>query len=514
MLDPAAPDALQHDGREKRHAPLDDHENHRHGAELVVHREMTEEQLGQPHEMVTPRQQHGEQRDRGHPPFRPTAQHEQSQHGEQQRRSAHIDRTGRSGLGAPITGQMRCYLPRIVLAERVGHRSVLGKSALGRAAVQIGNKQIERLAGPVAPGRRILDVEPLLLLARTGLAQLASSAHRLGRMGIDVVEHACIAADSQYGGQGQQSGRLGEPGQRFRTRGRHELVDPERGQYEQEIVGDLRMVHADLDRREDARQRRTDPHVAPERVPHSPEQHRSESQRHHLGHMPRPYDNEEIGRKAVGQRRNDPDPRVEPHAQQHEKESRHGDEDQRGGLAEKVEGFRQRLDDGPLVLHVDQVSRHTPEHVAFPLRVLAVFLAVLHDILRRALVLLNIALEQRLSAELRSEIEQVDQNENGQSRRHGKPPSDIALVLHRDRLIDSDLQSNEKLSRFLCRTPLRAEIYRAAGPRPAPRFRIPNFASPPACRFRTGPAIPHARSGRILGPPAPPDCNRATAVLT
>ena len=44
-------------------------------------------------------------------------------------------------------------------------------------------------------------------------------------------------------------------------------------------------------------------------------------------------------------------------------------------------------------------------------------------------------------------------------------------------------------------------------------FRIPNFASPPACRFRSGPAIPHARSGRILGPPAPPDCNRAAAVL-
>ena len=148
---------------------------------------------------------------------------------------------------------------------------------------------------------------------------------------------------------------------------------------------------------------------------------------------------------------------------------------------------RQRLDDGPLVLHVDQVSRHTPEHVAFPLRVLAVFLAVLHDILRRALVLLNIALEQRLSAELRSEIEQVDQNENGQSRRHGKPPSDIALVLHRDRLIDSDLQSNEKLSRFLCRTPLRAEIYRAAGPRPAPRFRIPDSE----LRITAGLPFPH-----------------------
>lgn len=27
------------------------------------------------------------------------------------------------------------------------------------------------------------------------------------------------------------------------------------------------------------------------------------------------------------------------------------------------------------------------------------------------------------------------------------------------------------------------------------------------------PPIPHARSGRILGPPAPPDCNRAAAVL-
>ena len=42
---------------------------------------------------------------------------------------------------------------------------------------------------------------------------------------------------------------------------------------------------------------------------------------------------------------------------------------------------------------------------------------------------------------------------------------------------------------------------------------LPDFASPPACRFRTDPAIPHARSGRILGPPAPPDCNRAAAVL-
>jgi len=42
---------------------------------------------------------------------------------------------------------------------------------------------------------------------------------------------------------------------------------------------------------------------------------------------------------------------------------------------------------------------------------------------------------------------------------------------------------------------------------------LPDFASPPACRFRSGPAIPHARSGRILGPPAPPDCNRAAAVL-
>ena len=42
---------------------------------------------------------------------------------------------------------------------------------------------------------------------------------------------------------------------------------------------------------------------------------------------------------------------------------------------------------------------------------------------------------------------------------------------------------------------------------------LPDFASPPACRFRSGPAIPHARSGRILGLPAPPDCNRAAAVL-
>ena len=53
-------------------------------------------------------------------------------------------------------------------------------------------------------------------------------------------------------------------------------------------------------------------------------------------------------RKTVSESRNDSDPRIEPHTQQHEEKHRHRNENQRSGLSEEIKYAGQRLDDRPL----------------------------------------------------------------------------------------------------------------------------------------------------------------------
>jgi len=54
-------------------------------------------------------------------------------------------------------------------------------------------------------------------------------------------------------------------------------------------------------------------------------------QRPHLGQVPRPDDEQEIGRKAVGQRRHDSHPRIDLHHAEHHPEGAHGKKDESGG---------------------------------------------------------------------------------------------------------------------------------------------------------------------------------------
>ena len=134
-------------------------------------------------------------------------------------------------------------------------------------------------------------------------------------------------------------------------------------------------------------------------------------------------DEQEVGRKSVGQRRDDARPRVDAHHQEHQPHGRHGKKEERG---RGVEDF----DDLPhasfhqlgRIGHVYQVGRHSAEHAPRPLGVFACFEPHLRDVSGHPFVLDHIVLRQRFAPELGSEIGGRDHEKEQQGRCCGQQP--------------------------------------------------------------------------------------------
>ena len=206
--------------------------------------------------------------------------------------------------------------------------------------------------------------------------------------------------------------------------GRDTFADPEGGHRQQEIVGDLRVVGADFERRRERRERASGPHVAPQGHPRAAHHQRGVDQRPHLGDVACADDEQEIGRKAVGQRRDDAHPRIDAEDQQHEPHGRHGEKEEGGGgvddLDDPAEGV---LDELRRVGHVDQVGGHAAEHAARPLGIFARGFAHVVDILGHAVVLHDVVLGQHLAAELRGEVDCAHHEEEREGRRCRQQPA-------------------------------------------------------------------------------------------
>ena len=114
-------------------------------------------------------------------------------------------------------------------------------------------------------------------------------------MAVNIVQHTGIASDSQSGCQQKQPGNFCKVRQYLVADGLYQFVNPESGKDKQEIVGNLWMIHPDLNRSKDAGKRRSHPHVSSKRIIDCPEQHGCESQGEHFGDMPCPDDDKEVG---------------------------------------------------------------------------------------------------------------------------------------------------------------------------------------------------------------------------
>lgn len=404
----------------ERYGPLHHDEGHRDRAELVVAGQQLEHQLGEPHEILAPRQQEHEARDAEEPPAVAAAHEETAQHGEEHRDGAQIGRAGRVGLVAPVGGQLlRDGALQSVFVQGGGHGTVGREARAGVAAHEVGDQQVETLGFAVAPCRGIVEGQSVGGAFAAG-GQFRAAAYGLRGVLGRVPQWRKVRAYGQHSCAREQGRAPCEVAERASFRGCDEFGDPEGCHRQQEVIGDLRVVGADFERGEEGCQGRAGPHISPERHPCSAHHQRSVDRSPHLGDVSGADDEEEVGRKPVGERTRCGDPRTDAHDQQHDPHGRRGEEEEGGGGVEQADDRCGRLlDELGRIGHVDQVGRHAAEHVARPLGVFARRGAVVADVLGHSFVLHHVVLGQHLAAELRGEADDADEEEEQQSRCRG-----------------------------------------------------------------------------------------------
>ena len=188
------------------------------------------------------------------------------------------------------------------------------------------------------------------------------------------------------------------------------------------------MVGADFERGGERSERGAEPQVAAQRHVDARHHRRGVDQRPHLGDVSGADDQQEVGRKPVGERGDDPDPGVDAADAEHQPHGRHGEEEESGRRVEDAHD----LADGPFdqlgrVGDVDQIGGHAAEHAARPLGVFARLGARPADVVRHSLVLEHVVLGQRLAAELGGEIERAHREKQQQGRRDGRQPGEKSV---------------------------------------------------------------------------------------
>jgi hypothetical protein len=238
-----------------------------------------------------------------------------------------------------------------------------------------------------------------------------------------------VGAHGQQAGEQQQPRAAQQVAEVAVAQGMDEFADVEQRCGQQEIVGNLRVVGADFERCAEGCDGRAEPFVAAQRHPDAPHHQRGIDERPHLGDMARADNQEEVGRKAVGQRRDDAHPRIDADDEQHEPHREHGEKDESGGFADEGDELSHRgFDELCGVGDIDQVGGHPSEHAPRPLGVFARIGAFEQDVARHAFVLLHVVLREHLAPELGGEIECADAEEDRQGRRQRQQPREQVVA--------------------------------------------------------------------------------------
>ena len=259
------------------------HEDGGYGAELVVHRHVVDEQVGEPHEVVPPREEHAQHRGREQAPFHRAAHDEQAQHEEHQHEGAHVDGAARSGLLAPVLSQL------------VGHEGIFRFAGLARlfvgaerelrgAALGVGHEQRPGFADAVAPGRDVVAVQSASRLVGRVLhrlvRQFAAPAHALLAVFIRVVEVGQVDAYAQHGCRREHRRGAHPLLYGFRLHGLDEPGQRHEEHHGQEVVGHLHVVGEYLQSHEEGRHERAREQSAAVAEHHAGDGGRDEGQHH------------------------------------------------------------------------------------------------------------------------------------------------------------------------------------------------------------------------------------------
>ena len=100
-----------------RQGDLQDDERHGHSPELAVHWSIIEPQPGEPHEVVAPREEDGDDRSGHEPPFVASLAECKTKDEEEYGDCSHIHRAGRERLRAPVQRHVPECLAEVRLAS-------------------------------------------------------------------------------------------------------------------------------------------------------------------------------------------------------------------------------------------------------------------------------------------------------------------------------------------------------------------------------------------------------------
>ena len=288
---------LQSQHSKQRNGELGDDEYRRHGAELGVHRNIVEEEVGEPHEVSAPREQHGEHCRSEQRPLHRAFHDEQTQHEEHHHERSDVHRTACARLVAPVLTHLLIYLVELgvgflhsLLVLRQRHRS---------AALGVRHEQRPSLVDAVAPLRDIVAVETARsLVGRVLLHQLALAAHRLLRILPCMVEVGEVDHHAQHRRHRAHRRSLGETRHLLLAQSLYEIGYDHEQHDEQIVVSHLHVVGLNLERREQTREHEA-PNILAAVGEHDARNHRRQiSQRNHLPDVSGGDDDEEVAAES------------------------------------------------------------------------------------------------------------------------------------------------------------------------------------------------------------------------
>ena len=220
-------------------------------------------------------QQHRHQRDgRQHPPARAALGLGERQEEQQHHHGAQVHRTRGEALVAPVVVDVAATL--VLLHHRVAEGRIGDAREVGLAlhdgtrgtALGVGHQQREALLLAVAPIGHVVAVQALGADVVRGTAVRPDGQFALPAGGVLAIlpgapEQPQVAAGRQHHGRQAQQRALHEAAQGLLPEGAHPLGQREEHQHDAQVVGDLHVVHADLQPQEQGEQGRSQQLLAP-----------------------------------------------------------------------------------------------------------------------------------------------------------------------------------------------------------------------------------------------------------
>ena len=379
----------QGEHRQDGHGELCDHQGRRNGAELGVHGQHVDEEVGGCHEVVSPGEEEREQGGCGERPLERAAHQTEAEYEEEADDGTHIDGTYGERLVTPILDdarhvaraggllQLRGVLIELVVAFQLFYAFAV-ENAARSAAFEVGHQERERLVDPVAPLGDVVARQSVGALCRgsiggfglfgRGRGEFGLAAHRLFRVLPRVVEIRQVDRRRQEATHHEGAGGFRPAAEGFAAQGLNAVGHCHEEHDKQEVVSHLQVVGCNLQGGKKRRDGRAPQVFAAIGQHQAGDGGRNEAEGVHLPEVSGGDDDEKITRKRPCRRAESREQRFETQGahQQVEAEEIEEEEAERAGGAKAHDGLDHAHHFRRTVGRRNLISGHTREDTVRP----------------------------------------------------------------------------------------------------------------------------------------------------